>query len=120
MSDIKRREFLKRTAATMGGAAVGVGLPASVITPTAANLARLCPVNTYLRGAPPAAALQLPWSAAAEERVARVPAGFMREVARAQSAKLAYERGAAEVDLATVNDAIARVTAWMNRNAGSA
>lgn len=114
MSDVKRREFLKRAATTVSGAAVGVGLPAAVIFPNAQRLAQLCPVNTYLKGSVPTGALSLPLSAAAVERLARVPAGFMRDVAHSQGAKLALERGEAEVSLASVDEAIARVTGWMN------
>lgn len=117
MSDVKRRDFLKRTAATLSGAAVGIGLPAAVVLP---NASKICPVNTYLKGDVPQAALALPWSPEAQERLARVPAGFMQDIARTQSARLAHERGANEVTLATVEDAIARATSWMNHATGSA
>jgi hypothetical protein len=119
MSDVKRREFLKRAAGTVGGAAAGLGLPAAVIVPNISRLATVCPVNTYLKGSVPAEALHLPWAAAALDRLGRVPAGFMRDVARTQGAKLALERGEREVSLASVEDAIARVTGWMNHATGA-
>ena len=117
--DVKRREFLKRTATTMGGVAAGIGIPAGVIFPNMGRLAQLCPVNTYLKGSVPDAALQLPWSAEALARLERVPAGFMRDSAHSQSAKLAHERGEARVSPAAVEDAIARVTGWMNHATGT-
>ena len=112
--DVKRREFLKRTATTMGGVAAGVGIPAGVILPNLATLAKFCPVNTFLKNNVSAAALALPWSAAAQARLEGVPAGFMREIAHRQSAQLAHERGEAEVSAETVHQTIARVTTWMN------
>jgi hypothetical protein len=118
MSDVNRRDFLKRAATTVGGAAVGVGVPAAVILPNAQRLAQFCPVNTYLKSSVPAGAATLPVSAAAAQRLARVPAGFMRDVAHTQSAKLALERGEAALSLATVEDAITRVTGWMNHTTG--
>jgi hypothetical protein len=114
MSEVKRRQFLKRAISTMGGAAVGIGLPAAVVLPNTQRLAELCPVNTYLKTAASPAALQLPWSQGAEERLARVPAGFMREIARSQGARVAAERGESTVSLASVEAAIAHVTTWMN------
>jgi hypothetical protein len=120
MSDVNRRDFLKRAATTVGGAAVGVGLPAAVVLPNAQRLAQLCPVNTYLKSSVPTGAERLPLSAAAEERLARVPAGFMREVAHTQGAKLALERGESEISAASVEDAIIRVTGWMNHATGHA
>jgi hypothetical protein len=120
MSDVNRREFLKRAATTVSGAAVGVGLPTAVVLPNAQRLAHLCPVNTYLKGAVPDAALNLPVDEAALQRLALVPAGFMRDIARSQGAKLALERGEAEVSLSSVQDAIARVTGWMNHATGHA
>lgn len=120
MSDVKRREFLKRAAATVGGAAAGVGIPAAVIFPNMPQLAKMCPVNTYLKGAIPEGALALPWSATALRRLERVPSGFMRDIARAQGAKLAFERGEAAVSLASIEDAITRVTGWMNHATGRA
>jgi hypothetical protein len=120
MSDVKRRDFLKRAASTVGGAAVGVGLPAAVILPNIQRLGQLCPINTYLKGSVPTGALSLPISDAAAQRLARVPAGFMRDVARTQGAKLALERGETELSLASVEEAITRVTGWMNQATGHA
>lgn len=117
MSDVKRRDFLKRTAATLSGAAVGIGVPVAIVMP---NASRICPVNTYLKGSVPQSALALPWTAEAQERLARVPAGFMRDIARTQSARLAHERGELEVSLTSVEGAIARATSWMNHATGSA
>lgn len=115
---VRRRDFLKQTATTMGGVAAGVGIPAGVILPNLGQLAKLCPVNTYLKGSVSAAALQLPWAADALTRLERVPEGFMRDIAHRQSAQLAHERGEAEVSAATVNDAVGRVTQWMNHATG--
>lgn len=116
---VKRRDFLKRTATTVGGVAAGVGIPAGVILPNLAQLAKLCPVNTYLKGNVSAAALQLPWAAEALTRLERVPAGFMRDIAHRQSAQLAHERGETQVSETSVNDAVARVTQWMNHATGT-
>jgi hypothetical protein len=118
MKDVNRRDFLKRAAGTVSGAAVGVGLPAAVILPNVNRLAQLCPVNSYLKGSVPTGAVGLPLSAAAAERLARVPAGFMRDVAHKQSAKLALERGESAVSLGSVEDAITHVTGWMNQATG--
>lgn len=118
MSDVKRREFLKRAASTVGGAAAGVGIPAAIIFPNISQLSKMCPVNTYLKGTIPEGALALPWSADALRRLERVPQGFMRDVARTQGAKLAFERGESAVSLASVEDAITRVTGWMNQTTG--
>ena len=116
---VRRRDFLKRTASTVGGVAAGVGIPAGVILPNLGQLAKLCPVNTYLKGNVSTAALQLPWEAAALARLERVPEGFMRDIARRQSAQLAHERGEARVSATAVTDAIARVTHWMNHTTGA-
>jgi hypothetical protein len=114
MSEVKRRQFLKSAISTMGGAAVGVGLPAAIVLPNTRRLAELCPVNTYLKAAASPAASQLPWSPGAEVRLARVPEGFMREIARNQGARVAAERGESTVSQASVEAAIAHVTTWMN------
>jgi hypothetical protein len=119
MSNLKRREFLKHTASTVGGTAVGIGLPAAIIAPNMSTLEKMCPVNTYLKGPVSEAALRLPWSAAALARLERVPAGFMRDVARTQGAKMALERGESEVSQRSVEDAIAHVTGWMNHTTRS-
>lgn len=111
---------MKRAATTVGGVAAGVGIPAGVILPNLGQLAKFCPVNTYLKGSISAAALQLPWAAEALARLERVPAGFMREIAHRQSAQLAHERGETQVSERTVTEAIARVTTWMNHTSATA
>jgi hypothetical protein len=120
MSDVNRREFLKRAASTVGGTAVGVGLPAAIVLPNAQHLGQLCPVNTYLKNSLPTGAMTLPVSEAAAQRLARVPAGFMRDIAQKQGAMLALERGETEISVVSVNDAIARVSSWMNHATGHA
>ena len=68
---------------------------------------------------PSEAAATMAWSADAETRLARVPAGFMRDMTRARIEELARDKGAAEVTLAIAEEAIANARQLMQETIGA-
>jgi hypothetical protein len=64
-------------------------------------------------------AATMAWSLEAEQRLARVPAGFMRDMTRTRIEDLAREKGAAEVTLAIAEEAIANARQLMQETIGA-
>ncbi len=65
------------------------------------------------------AAATMAWTADAEQRLARVPAGFMRDMTRTRIEDLAREKGADEVTLAIAEEAIANARQLMQETIGA-
>ena len=63
---------------------------------------------------------RLPWSAEADDRIERIPAGFLRNLASEQVERLAIALGAPQVGLLHVEAGIAEARARMQRNGGGA
>jgi nucleotide-binding universal stress UspA family protein len=71
-------------------------------------------VSVETAAAPPASSQRgLSWSAEAESRIERIPAGFLRNLAREQVERLAAQVGAAEVEALHVEAGIAEARARM-------
>lgn len=59
------------------------------------------------------------WTPDAAQRLARVPAGFMRDMTRTRIEDLAREKDAAEVTLAIAEEAIAKARQVMQETIGA-
>jgi|GEM_PF-5078495 hypothetical protein len=106
-----RRTFLKQALAA-GTLALGAG---AAFTQAPVLAQQTCPVNGQVQD--PAAAIlaeRLQWTVEAQTRLERVPAGFMRTIARNGAARLAANEGSNVVTLAHVEAAIHNAVAKMN------
>ncbi len=65
------------------------------------------------------AAATMVWTPDAEQRLARVPGGFMRDMTRTRIEDLAREKGAAEVTLALAEEAIGQARQVMQETIGA-
>ncbi len=65
------------------------------------------------------AAATMAWTTDAEQRLARVPAGFMRDMTRTRIEDLAREKGADEVTLALAEEAIGQARQLMQETIGA-
>jgi hypothetical protein len=65
------------------------------------------------------AAATMAWAPEAAQRLARVPAGFMRDMTRTRIEDLAREKGADEVALALAEEAIAQARQLMQETIGA-
>jgi hypothetical protein len=65
------------------------------------------------------AAATMAWTPEAAQRLARVPAGFMRDMTRTRIEDLAREKGADEVTLALAEEAIAQARQLMQETIGA-
>jgi nucleotide-binding universal stress UspA family protein len=61
----------------------------------------------------------LVWTPEAQQRLARVPAGFMRDMTRTRVENLARDKGASEVTLETAEEAIAKARQLMQETIGA-
>ena len=64
-------------------------------------------------------ATTLPWTPEAEQRLARVPAGFMRDMTRTRIEALARDKGAEAITLALAEEAIANARQLMQETIGA-
>jgi Proto-chlorophyllide reductase 57 kD subunit len=65
------------------------------------------------------AAATLAWTPEAEQRLARVPAGFMRNMTRTRVENLAREKGCTTVTLETAEEAIGMARQLMQETIGT-
>jgi hypothetical protein len=65
------------------------------------------------------AAATMAWTPDAEQRLGRVPAGFMRDMTRTRIEDLAREKGATEVTLALAEEAIGQARQLMQETIGA-
>jgi hypothetical protein len=64
-------------------------------------------------------ATTLPWTPEAEQRLARVPAGFMRDMTRTRIEALARDKGIETITLALAEEAIANARQLMQETIGA-
>jgi hypothetical protein len=106
---LDRRHFILNAAGAATGLAAGLTAVEYVMGGSAS-----CPVISQLRHEGLADAGSLRWTASAQARLARVPAGFMRNIVERRTTAAAIAQGLSVVDLALTNHTIEAAKQQMN------